>query len=243
MFPLIRLIAFSVILLAAILVSTTSSAKLPVNSDFASATTKTKEANAFVDRLVDDVEEKIRDQFDPAELPEGGFGFEKKILLITVKGEMKFYEGWLVGLSTLHRVGTSRLTKVDNGERKTVDVSSTLGIDGLVGHYKAHAKFMNLGPSFEVTLSVPEVTVDIAVQQQLHMDGSRPVLTHFDILNVGKVDVKVKGSLGLLNWTVNKIVTFMANVVKNFVVRQLESPIRKLISEQLTNGTITLEGV
>ena len=79
--------------------------------------------------------------------------------------------------------------------------------------------------------------------QQLHIEGSRPVLTHFDILNVGKVDVKVKGSLGLLNWTVNKIVTFMANVVKNFVVRQLESPIRKLISEQLTNGTITLEGV
>jgi len=241
MIPIIRLFAFSVICLATIFVSTTSSAKLPVNS--ASSTTTKNEANAFVDRLVDDVEEKIRDQFDPAELPEGGFGFEKKILLVTIKGEMKFYEGWLVGLSTLHRVGTSRLTKVANGERKTVDVSSTLGIDGLVGHYKAHAKFMDFGPSFEVTLSVPEVTVDIAVQQQLHIEGSRPVLTHFDILNVGKVDVKVKGSLGLLNWTVNKIVTFMANVVKNFVVRQLESPIRKLISEQLTNGTITLEGV
>jgi len=206
------------------------------------ADVKSKSANVVVDELVEDVSSKIQEKYDPLSLPDGGFGFEKKILLVTVKGEAKFYEGWLVGLSTLHRVGTSHVTRTEGVGRST-HVASTLGIGNLVGHYKAHAKFMNIGPSFEVTVTVPEITIEMALEQQLDMEGSTPVLTHFKILRVGSVDVKIKGSLGLLNWTLNKIVSFIANLVKKVIINRIDQPIRQLISDKLKEGSVSLVDV
>ena len=69
------------------------------------------------------------------------------------------------------------------------------------------------------------------------------MLTHFDIVRVGQLEVKVDGSLGILNWALNKVVSFMANIVKKYVVDSLESPIRLLIVEELRKGTLTLEGI
>jgi len=200
-----------------------------------------KEANAVVENLLEDLRPNLMTKLEPASLPDGGVSIEKKILLVTIRGEIKFYEGWLVGLSTLHRIGDSAVVKEDGGN--LVRVSSTLGLGHVVGHYKAHAKFMDFGPTFEVTINVPEVVLDIGLQQSLNQYESRPILTHFDIVHVGKLDVKVRGSLGILDWAFNKVVNFIANLVKKFVVDALESPIRLLIVDQLRNGTITLGGI
>ena len=75
------------------------------------------------------------------------------------------------------------------------------------------------------------------------MEGSTPVLTHFKILHVGSVDVKIQGSLGLLNWTLNKIVSFIANLVKKVIINRIDQPIRQLISDKLKEGKVSLEGI
>ena len=40
---------------------------------------------------------------DPLILPVKSFEFSKKILLVEVRGSAKVYDGYLKGLSTLHR--------------------------------------------------------------------------------------------------------------------------------------------
>lgn len=197
-------------------------------------------ANTVVENLLDDLRPVLREKFDPATLPDAGFDFEKKILFVTARGEVKFYEGWLAGLSTLYRSGGSSVDRKNEGN--LVRVTSKLGLGQAVAHYKANVKFMDLGPTFEATVTVPEVVIDIAVQQTLNQGDSRPILTHFDIVSTGKLEVKL-GGLGYLNWINSKIVSFMSNIVIQNVMDSLESPIRLLIVDELRKGAITLEGI
>ena len=60
-------------------------------------------ASKFVDDLLDSVRPHMEEHHDPAALPEVGFGIKKQLLLVVVEGEVKIFDGWLAGMSTIHR--------------------------------------------------------------------------------------------------------------------------------------------
>lgn len=185
----------------------------------------------------------MKDDLEPANLPEERLGFQKDILLVTVRGEVKLYDGWLAGISTLHRTGDGHIVKT-TGSSSTgclVTLDAHLGLSSIVGHYKAHAKFMNLGPTFELMISIPTISFAISLKQDVNQDGSRPDLAFLDIENIGEVGIIVNGYLGPLDWILSKVYSVVGNIVKGFVANLLQKPIRKMLSEELRNSNITLD--
>merc|ERR1712033_109034 len=114
---------------------------------------------------------------DPLILPVKSYEFSKKILLVEVRGSAKVYDGYLKGLSTLHRTGLADM----NTNATHVTVRATIGVNDLAGSYKASAKFMNFGPSFGINLNIV-VVGSRGVRSGL---GSADLLN--DVIKLGKL--------------------------------------------------------
>merc|ERR1712198_399195 len=71
------------------------------------------------------------------------------------RGSAKVYDGYLKGLSTIHRTGLASMHQ----NTTHVTVRATIGVNDLAGSYKASAKFMNIGPSFGVKVFMESVGI------------------------------------------------------------------------------------
>merc|ERR1712055_448216 len=115
-------------------------------------------ANDYADEILKNLRVKILNKgLDPLILPVKSYEFSKKILLVEVRGSAKVYDGYLKGLSTLHRTGLASMST----NATHVKVRCTIGVNDLVGSYKASAKFMNFGPSFAINLGVESIGVTL----------------------------------------------------------------------------------
>ena len=123
------------------------------SSSSASFNNPVASANVLVDDFLARIQHKLDEKFEPIILPDKGFEFEKKILLVTVKGEAKLTNGWLAGFSTLHRNGDAQLSTSPG----TRILKAPLGVSNLAGHYRGRVKFMNFGPTIEVDIKLGQV--------------------------------------------------------------------------------------
>merc|ERR1712142_1137103 len=113
-------------------------------------------ANDYADEILKNLRVKILNKgLDPLILPVKSYEFSKKILLVEVRGSAKVYDGCLKGLSTLHRTGLASMSTNETH----VKVRATIGVNDLVGSYKAAAKFMNFGPQFTISIGMESVGV------------------------------------------------------------------------------------
>merc|ERR1712121_333813 len=184
-------------------------------------------ANDYADQILKNLRVKILNKgLDPLILPVKSYEFSKKILLVEVRGSAKVYDGYLKGLSTLHRTGLADM----NTNATHVTVRATIGVNDLAGSYKASAKFMNFGPSFGINLNIPSVGITFEVVQATQK-GSKPQLLSFAIVDLGEIKAEIEGNLAILDFFVNKF----NNFVKNFVVTALELPLKKLVQTVLDN--------
>merc|ERR1712228_974507 len=171
-------------------------------------------ANEYADEILKNLRVRIVNKgLDPLILPVKSFEFSKKILLVEVRGSAKVYDGYLKGLSTLHRTGLASMST----NATHVHVRATIGVNDLVGSYKASAKFMNIGPSFAVNLAVDSVGIAFDVVQPIQK-GSRPTLLSFGIVDLGRINAEVDGSLNILDFIINKFNNFVIDIVKDVVV-------------------------
>merc|ERR1712002_755413 len=181
-------------------------------------------ANDYADEILKNLRVRILNKgLDPLILPVKSFEFSKKILLVEVRASAKVYDGYLKGLSTLHRTGLASMST----NATHVHVRATIGVNDLVGSYKASAKFMNIGPSFAVNLAVDSVGIAFDVVQPIQK-GSRPTLLSFGIVDLGRINAEVDGSLNILD--------FIINIVKDVVVVALEIPLKKLVQDILNTA-------
>merc|ERR1712168_1568531 len=188
-------------------------------------------ANEYADEILKNLRVRIVNKgLDPLILPVKSFEFSKKILLVEVRGSAKVYDGYLKGLSTLHRTGLASMST----NATHINVRTTIGVNDLVGSYKASAKFMNFGPSFGINLNIPSVGITFEVVQATQK-GSKPQLLSFAIVDLGEIKAEIDGNLAILDFFVNKFNNFVINLVKNFVVTALELPLKKLVQNVLDN--------
>merc|ERR1712235_137597 len=67
-------------------------------------------ANEFADSILKNLRVRILNKgLDPLILPVKSFEFSKKVLLVEVRGSAKVYDGYLKGLSTIHRTGLASM--------------------------------------------------------------------------------------------------------------------------------------
>merc|ERR1712168_1369504 len=191
-------------------------------------------ANEYADEILKNLRVRIVNKgLDPLILPVKSFEFSKKILLVEVRGSAKVYDGYLKGLSTLHRTGLASMSTNETH----VKVRATIGVNDLVGSYKASAKFMNLGPSFGINLFMESVGITLEVLQATQK-GSRPTLLSFGVVDLGRINAVVDGDLNILDWVINKVNNFVINLVKDLVVVALEIPLKKLVQNVLDTAEL-----
>merc|ERR1712126_327269 len=187
-------------------------------------------ANEYADEILKNLRVRIVNKgLDPLILPVKSFEFSKKILLVEVRGSAKVYDGYLKGLSSLHRTGLASMSTNETH----VKVRATIGVNDLIGSYKAAAKFMNFGPQFTISLGMESVGVAFEVVQPIQK-GSRPTLLSFGVVDLGQISAVVDSDLHILDWVLNKVNNFVINLVKDFVVVALEIPLKKLVQNVWT---------
>jgi len=188
-------------------------------------------ANSYVDELLMRAKPLIQEMLEPVKLPEYSFKVSRSIIITDVKAEAKVHDGWLAGLTTLHRAGDATLTITN--KQHTISIATTLGLSNIVGHYRGEVTFMNLGPSVRVHLSVQSLTVEVGVLQSMAGDiKSKPYLTCFDIKNLGEIHFEFDG-LGPLDWIINPFTNFLLNKIRGVIAWIVESPLRTIIADLL----------
>jgi len=193
-------------------------------------------ANAFLDNILTNARPTIDKDLDPVDLPNGEAGFSKSILGINVHGQAKVFDGYLAGLRTIHRSGDAEMVNTADG---AIIINAKLGLSNLQGHYRALAKFMNLGPETGVTIGVSSVSVRISVKQSF-VPGAHPELLDFAIESVGDVLVKLDTGLGPLDFILGGIINLVNNLVKDLIVKIVNEPLKNVIAEQLAHVTIPM---
>jgi len=193
-------------------------------------------ANDFLDHMISQARPAIAEK-DPLTLPDATKGFEKKVLGIRIHGEAAIYDGFLAGIQTIHRTGDAEMTQ--SADMTKLVISAHLGMSNLHGHYRMHAKFMNLGPTGEVSLKVSMVSCELRVSVDLSTGKPKSTLEHFDINYIGKIDLYFDG-LGPLDWLINPLGGWIINLVKHKIADAVEGPLRKIISSKMENIDIPI---
>jgi len=193
-------------------------------------------ANDYADQMLKKIRlEVVNRGLDPLMLPLKSFEFSKKVLLVEVRGSAKVYDGYLKGLSTLHRTGLASMNT--NAETGAVTFRATIGVNDLIGSYKASAKFMNFGPSFGININMESVGVTFEIVQSVEK-GSKPQLLSFGIVDLGKIKTEIDGDLNILDFILNKFSNFVINLVKDVVAGALDIPLRKLLQDLIDNNEL-----
>merc|ERR1711931_40049 len=190
--------------------------------------------NEYADQLLKKLRVRILNEgLDPLILPVKSFEFYKKILLVEVRGSAKVYDGYLKGLSTLHRTGLASMQS--NGTHVTV--RATIGVNDLTGSYKASAKFMNLGPSFGINLFMESAGISFEAVQATQ-PGSRPKLLSFQVVDLGEIKTELDGNFHILDFIINTFNNFVINLVKDFVIGIISIPLKGIVQEVLNTADL-----
>jgi len=186
-------------------------------------------ANEFLDHMIAQARPALAEK-DPLTLPDATKGFEKTILGVRIHGEAKIFDGFLNGIQTIHRTGDAEMTQ--STDMTKLKITAKLGMSNLHGHYRMHAKFMNIGPSAEVSVKVSLVSVEIHVSVDMSAGKPKTSLEYFDINYIGNIDLHFDG-LGPLDWLINPLGGWIINLVKNKIADAVEGPLRKIIADKI----------
>merc|ERR1712002_23919 len=191
-------------------------------------------ANDYADQLLKKLRVSILNKgLDPLILPVKSFEFYKKILLLEIRGSAKVFDGYLKGLSTVHRTGLASM----QSEGKDIKIRATIGVNDLTGSYKASAKFMNLGPSFGINLFMESVGITFEILKSTE-PGSKPTLLSFQVVDLGEIKTELDGNFHILDFIINKFNNFVINIVKDFVIGIISIPLKKIVQNVLNTADL-----
>lgn len=199
------------------------------------------EANELADEVLHQLRKVIvLKALDPIMLPLKSFEFYKKLpfLPIPITGVVKLYDGFLSGISTIHRTGQATIGVITDSDtsdkgnatatytKKTNYLKTTIGLRDLKGEYTATARFMKFGPKLNVEIGVKSVEIQLKIEQiEGSKDGAQ--LTEFHVVQLGTVTAVVDGPIGILDWVINKVTNFIIGLVKVVVVDVIEVVLKK----------------
>ncbi|XP_076367745.1 mite allergen Der f 7-like [Tachypleus tridentatus] len=184
-------------------------------------------SNDYIDQVIENTKLAVGSDIDPLPLPDHTASFEKKILLITYTGEAKLFDGYISGLSSLHRTGDCTIAKAED----LVSIFTDIGFNKIEASYKGEAKFMELGPSIVVTAKIDSIRIKMGIAASTTDKDS--VLQSFELSEITGIEVRI-GGLGLLNWIFNLISNLVVKILKKSITTVIERQLRNAIANEIT---------
>ncbi|XP_076367748.1 mite allergen Lep d 7-like [Tachypleus tridentatus] len=187
-------------------------------------------ANEFIDHLIAATKMNISHNLEPYSLPDKSIGFEKKILLVTWRGEAKLYDGLLTGLSTIHRNGDCTID-VQDGNKIYVKVHLGMGILELL--YHATVTFMEFGPSVTVEGKIGYLTINMDISSDPSTGGT-PTIERFDMDEMKGLTVSFSG-LGPLSWLMTILTSLVLKFFKGIIQKVIEWTVKRIVANKMKN--------
>lgn len=197
---------------------------------------------AWIDAILEHARSVMRKRgLNEIRLQPESSNFSRRILGIKFHGEASIVDGVLSGLETIHRTGVINIKP----ELRKGDILATfeLGVDNPSVRARAFAQFMNIGPSGNISGSYDKVRVKTVIRisksSGLHAD-----LDTFEITDLGKLSMEVKGLGSVMNYIMKHLVEGLGNrVFKRKIKEVMEGTMRKFIEKEVLNNALLRDSV
>lgn len=187
-------------------------------------------SDTFVDLILTGARKLIKDQgLDPAKLPDAIAKFSKVILGIKIWGDAKVWNGHFSGLSTITRTGPTSLEPKED----KMQLTANIGVRNANAGYSASAEFMKLGVKAKASVDIRDINVYLAAEVPM-IPGAHLRLTTLKITDIGKLKVHFHG-LGPLDWVVESLSSFIGNLIRDWLSKVLQGPLKDIIQQMLDN--------
>lgn len=187
-----------------------------------------------LDKIVDELLDGLRNDivkkgFDKIKIPDIQENFVKKVGIIEMKGYFHGEDGWAKNLSTIYRTDHVIATSHDN----SLTVSCGFGLYDLqFGYDKYKAKFINIGPSGKLDVSVAKNSLLLNATVSWNNGTCNTTLDYLRLNKLGGFNMKITG-LGPLNWLISKISDWIFKKFHNEIREKVETTLKEEIESQL----------
>ncbi|XP_054169084.1 uncharacterized protein LOC128966257 [Oppia nitens] len=171
---------------------------------------------------------------DPLPLPPLTDKFSYDLMLFKLKGELKVYDGYLNGLSSLVRTGDI-ITTYSNNE---VVFEASMGFTNLTGGYNWKTSVLGGGPSGSSSLTISGISCYLQLKQGLHR-GAKPTISSFRIDKIKHLWIDVNG-LGSWDFILELIMNVVSNAFKLSLANAIGGPVTDAIQKELNQLPISL---
>lgn len=194
-------------------------------TDRVSCTTSQADVNRLIDSLLVDLVERSKEDIDPLTLPNLGSTFDRPI-----RGRAVFKDICLHGLSQVARTGNVIYTTTAS-RSKCVNV--TLIVPKLTIDLKGELTLAGFGPKSPLAGSIEGVKV-MAVFEKEESEQEFE-LNQFAMVEVGYLDLKVKGSPGFINTLSNLLIRVTKSSLSGVVSGAVEFALSRMAQDMTVN--------
>ena len=101
--------------------------------------------------------------------------------------------------------------------------------------YTSHfsAEFMSIGVKAKASVDIRDIDVFLSAQVPIS-PGAHLKLTELKITDIGKLKVHFHG-LGPLDWVVESLGGFIGNLIRHWLSKVLQGPLKNIIQQMLDN--------
>jgi len=187
-------------------------------------------ANDFIDAILEVVKSQFGKKLEALPIPDQDLNFDKKILFINTRGNVKVWDGHVYGLSTLHRSGDCEITQDDQNFRAKVKIA----IDNVKFESGAKLTYGALHPSFNLHGWIKHINIDAEVNIIGGLQDGKPELTHFNVQHLDGFSVKIDG-LGVLTHLVNGIIDLYVKTSHHSIRNTISDNVRNAMKDAIGN--------
>ena len=99
--------------------------------------------------------------------------------------------------------------------------------------FHCSAAFMKLGVKAKASVDIRDIKVYLAAEMPI-TPGAHLQLTSLKITDIGKLKVHFHG-LGPLDWVVESLSSFIGNLIRDWLSKVLQGPLKNIIQQMLDN--------
>lgn len=181
--------------------------------------------NDYVDGVLNDMKADKEIFQDPYKIPEKAIEFNRKVVFVNYTGEARLYDGYIFGMSSLHRESD---VVVDKNKRTHLKI--WVGGGELKMQCRGKVKLMGHGPQVKVDAKVAYVSMKMDVVPT--KAGSNPKIQNLKIESVKGLEVEVS-EMGPLKFFVNQFIKVMGTAFKNLIKNAMETRLKAFMDKKI----------
>ncbi|KAI9554429.1 hypothetical protein GHT06_019701 [Daphnia sinensis] len=180
-------------------------------------------ANAYLDEVLAELRQVLYQTpgIDPKTLPDAYTEISG--------GHAAIYNGWLIGLSSIHRSGDATL---DYGGRY-ITFNGSAGYSNMQAGYKVQVEVWGTGVNAEAFALIR--SLDFFFSFKIDILSGAVTVNDFNIYNIGEIDIEING-LAPFDWAFEAIAELIIQTIKDDLAETISTVILELLRQAVENN-------